>query len=112
MDRGKHDHTCTVRLTDQEYHLIMEKVKESGFPQISTYMRQMAINGYILKLELPELKEMISLMRYSSNNLNQIARKVNGTGTVAESELREIKALHESIWEGINRILRKLGEIP
>ena len=63
-------------------------------------------------MEIPELKEMISLMRYSSNNLNQIAKRVNGTGEIIETELKEVRDSQEKIWNGINRILKRLGEMP
>ncbi len=101
----------TLRLTDQEKKLITEKMKIAGIPKMSTYLRKMAIDGYILKLDMPELKEMISLMRYSSNNLNQIAKRTNETGRTYEADIQSIQDSQEKIWSGINRILRKLGEI-
>ena len=101
----------TLRLTDQEKKLITEKMKIAGIPKMSTYLRKMAIDGYILKLDMPELKEMISLMRYSSNNLNQIAKRTNETGRTYETDIQSIQDSQEKIWSGINRILRKLGEI-
>ena len=63
-----------------------------GIDSLSAYLRKMAIDGYILKLDMPEIKEMISLLRYSSNNLNQIAKKANAMGTVFEDDLKEIKS--------------------
>ena len=101
----------TLRLTDQEKKLITEKMKIAGIPKMSTYLRKMAIDGYILKLDMPELKEMISLMRYSSNNLNQIAKRTNETGRTYEADIQSIQDSQEKIWSGINRILRRLGEI-
>jgi len=78
---------------------------------MSTYMRKMAIDGYILKLELPEIKEMISLLRHCSNNLNQIAKKANAMGTVFEEDLKEIKSMQDEIWDGMNQILKRLGQM-
>ena len=43
------------------------------------------LDGYVVKLELPELKELVSLMRRSSNNLNQLTRKVHETGRVYDA---------------------------
>jgi FtsZ-binding cell division protein ZapB len=87
-------------------------MKQAGIREKSAYFRKMAIDGYILTMEIPELKEMISLMRYSSNNLNQIAKRVNGTGEIIETELKEVRDSQEKIWNGINRILKRLGEMP
>ena len=111
MKQGTRSKMLTLRLTDQEKKLITEKMKIAGIPKMSTYLRKMAIDGYILKLDMPELKEMISLMRYSSNNLNQIAKRTNETGRTYETDIQSIQDSQDKIWSGINRILRKLGEI-
>ena len=111
MKQSTRSKMLTLRLTDQEKKLITEKMKIAGIPKMSTYLRKMAIDGYILKLDMPELKEMISLMRYSSNNLNQIAKRTNETGRTYEADIQSIQDSQEKIWTGINKILRKLGEI-
>ena len=54
---------------------------------------------------------MISLMRYSSNNLNQIAKRVNETGRIYRNDLQEIQDSQNRIWDGINKILRKLQSV-
>ena len=100
-----------LRLTDQEREMIARRMEQAGIPTMSTYMRKMAIDGYILKLELPEIKEMISLLRHSSNNLNQIAKKANAMGTVFEEDLKEIKSMRDEIWDGMNQILKRLGQM-
>ncbi len=63
----------TIRLTPEELQMIQEKMKQYGTRNFSAFVRKMAIDGYVVRLELPELKEMVSLLRYSSNNLNQLA---------------------------------------
>jgi hypothetical protein len=72
----------------------------------------MAIDGHVIKLDLPELKELVSLLRYTSNNINQIARRVNSTGRVYTEDLTGIKASMESLWAAANSILRRLASIP
>jgi len=100
-----------LRLTDQEREMITQRMEQAGIPTMSAYMRKMAIDGYILKLELPEIKEMITLLRHSSNNLNQIAKKANAIGTVFEEDLKEIKSMQDDLWKGMNKILKRLGQL-
>ena len=71
----------------------------------------MAIDGYVVKLELPELRDLISLLRRTSNNFNQIARRVNSTDRIYADDIAEMKNLLEQIWEADNRILEKLAAI-
>lgn len=68
------------RVTEQERDLIHKKMEMMGVQNMQSYLRKMAIDGYSIKLDLPEIKEMISLLRRCSNNLNQIARRANETG--------------------------------
>ena len=71
----------------------------------------MAIDGYVVKLELPELRDFISLLRRTSNNFNQIARRVNSTDRIYADDIAEMKNLLEQIWEADNQILEKLASI-
>ena len=59
--------------TPEERELILKKMELSGIVSLGAYLRKIAIDGMIVKLEVPELKEVLSLMRYTSNNVNQIA---------------------------------------
>ena len=70
-----------------------------------------ALDGYVVKLDLPELKELVSLMRRSSNNLNQLTRKVHETGRVYDADLEDISQRQEQLWEGVKEILTQLSKL-
>ena len=72
----------------------------------------MAIDGYIVKLELPELSELLSLLRRTSNNINQVARRVHETGNIYGTDLEDILQKQQELWDGVNEILSRLGGIP
>ena len=78
---------------------------------LKAYLRKMALDGYVVKLELPELKELVSLMRRSSNNLNQLTRKVHETGRVYDADLEDISQRQEQLWEGVEEILTQLSKL-
>ena len=63
------------------------------------------------RLDLPELKEKVSLLRRSSNNLNQIAKRVNETSRIYGADIDCLKGNQERIWTAANEILEKLAEI-
>ena len=44
---------------------------------MGAYLRKMAMDGYCIRLDLGDLKKVVSLMRYASNNLNQYAKKAH-----------------------------------
>lgn len=99
------------RVTPEERKMIDRRMEQAGISNMAAYLRKMAIDGYVVKLELPELRDLISLLRRTSNNFNQIARRVNSTDRIYADDIREMKNLLEQIWEADNRILEKLAAI-
>ena len=75
MAKRKRDIQLKFRVTPQEREMIETKMAQFGTTNMAAYLRKMAIDGYVVKLDLPELRELVSLLRYSSNNLNQLTTK-------------------------------------
>ena len=71
MAKRKRDIQLKFRVTPQEREMIETKMAQFGTTNMAAYLRKMAIDGYVVKLDLPELRELVSLLRYSSHNLNQ-----------------------------------------
>ena len=93
---GKKDITIKVRLSPDELKMIQEKMEQFGTDNMSAFIRKMAIDGYVVKLEIPELKEILSLLRYSSNNLNQLIKRVHETGRSYDADLEDIhRSFHQ-----------------
>ena len=101
-----------VYLSPEERDLIQQNMALLGTDNMSAFLRKMAIDGHVIKLDLPELKELVSLLRYTSNNINQIAKRVNSTGRIYSEDLAGIKDSMESLWTAANNILRRLASIP
>lgn len=101
----------TIRLTPEELNMIQQKMEQLGTTNFSAYIRKMAIDGYVVRLELPELKEMVSLLRYSSNNLNQLTKRVHETGRIYDADLEDLRQSHERLWDAARDILSALSKL-
>ena len=99
------------RVTDREKELIEGRMQELGTTNREAFLRKIAIDGMIVKLEVPELKEILSLMRYSSNNINQIAHRLNESGRIYEVDVTQVQAQHEQLWNMLNSLLEKLNAV-
>ena len=99
------------RVTPEERALIDKRMAQAGTINMAAYLRKMAIDGYVVKLELPELRDLISLLRRTSNNFNQIARRVNSTNRIYEDDIHEMKLMIDKTWEVTNKVLEKLAAI-
>ena len=94
-----------------EEAMIEERMSQVGTKSLSAYLRKIAIDGMIINLQIPELKEIISLLRRCSNSLNQVAKRVNSTGRIYDAEMEQILQNQEELWRAVNEILRKLSAI-
>lgn len=101
----------SVRLTEEEHRLLKEKMARIGVTNQEAFLRKMALDGLVIRLDLPELKHMISLLRYTSNNINQIAKRLNESGRAYDTDLAEILEKQDRLWQLANDILMKLSRI-
>ena len=98
-------------VTPEERDQIETKMAQLGTNNMSAYLRKIAIDGYVVQLDLPELREMVSLLRRSSNNLNQLARRANETGRIYPEDLADIRQNQAQLWESTKEILRVLSTL-
>ena len=98
-------------VTPEERDQIEAKMAQLGTNNMSAYLRKIAIDGYVVQLDLPELREMVSLLRRSSNNLNKLARRANETGRIYPEDLADIRQNQAQLWESAKEILRVLSTL-
>ena len=107
----KREVQLNFRVSPEELALIEQKMAQMGTKNREAYLRKMALDGYVVRLELPELKELVSLMRYSSNNLNQLTRRVHETGRIYDADLEDISRRQEALWDGVHQVLTQLAKL-
>lgn len=78
------------KVSDEDRKLIEQKMALAGVHNMSAYIRKMCIDGYIINLQIPELGECSKYLRFASNNLNQIARRVNADGRYYHEDIKEL----------------------
>ena len=98
----------SFRTTESEDNVIRQKMKAFGIRNQASFYRAMVLNGYLLKLDLPEIRELLRLMKNLTNNVNQIAKRMNERGSTYDTEIDEILEKQEEIWNTLNQILSKL----
>ena len=109
--KRKREVQLNFRVSPEELALIEQKMAQLGTKNREAYLRKMALDGYVVRLELPELKELVSLMLYSSNNLNQLARRAHETGRIYDADLEDISRRQEALWDGVHQVLTQLAKL-
>lgn len=111
MAKRKRDIQLKFRVSHEERNMIEAKMAQLGTSNMAAYLRKMAVDGYVVKLDFPELREMVSLLRYSSNNLNQLAKRAHETGHIYDADLEDIQQNQERIWTAAEKILAGLAAL-
>lgn len=111
MKKENRDVQLHFMTTEQELEWIKERMAELGINNLSAYLRKMAVDGYIIHLDMSEIQEMARLLRICSNNLNQYTRRANETGTVYAADIKDLQERLDELWNGMDKVLRGLANI-
>ena len=97
------DRTRPIRIefcvTEQEKKFIQHKMAQLGTKNMGAYLRKMAIDGYIIKVDYTEQKKLAAAVSRAAANINHICRRINSTGLFYEDDIVELKAKQCEIWE-------------
>lgn len=105
MEKEKRLINHNFKTTESEAAIIQKKMNMLGIRNKSAYMRALALNGYILKLDMPQIREMLRLLENMTNNLNQIAKRLNAHGNLYETEIEEIQQKQDELWKMMHQLL-------
>ena len=100
-----------VMVSQAEYAQIQARMTEAGTNNMGAFIRKLALNGYVLHVDLSPVREIVSLQRYCANNMNQIAKKVNTYNKIHSGEIAALQKDYAALWEPLADLLMQLGEI-
>ena len=109
--REKRNEIIILRTTKSEKNRIYEKMFGMGIRSLSAYIRKMALDGYCLNLDLPQLRRMSYLLQNCSNNLNQVAKRANECGKVYAADMEDLRQRLDELIEIGRQILSRLAEL-
>ena len=99
------------RASEEEATLIRERMAATGITNLGVYLRKMAINGYHITLDLSDIHEMVRLLKNATDNVNQIARRVNTTSNFYAADVEALRQQYRELWTAANKILTGLAGI-
>ena len=107
----RYNDSILVKLKDGDRKKIRERMKEAGIENMSAFVRKMAIDGYVIHLDLSDVKEVSRLLRINANNINQIAKRANETRCIYQADIKTVQRQQEEIWKMMKAILQRLSSI-
>ena len=99
------------KVSPEEKAKIDEKMEQLGIHNRRAYLRKMAVDGYAVRVDMADFKTLVSLLRICSNNLNQIARRVNSTCNLYAEDVADLQSRYGELWSAVSTILSKMGNL-
>ncbi len=100
-----------LRVTEQEKELIEQKMQELGTKNTEAYLRKMAIDGLIIHLDTTDVRELVRVLRVTSNSLNQLTKRVHETGSIYGEDIEDLRKSYDKLWGAAEEIMLRLAAI-
>lgn len=110
MPRRKRNVHLHVMVSPEELEKIHSRMEEAGIRNAGAFVRKIALNGYLLHVDLSPVRELVSLQRRCANNLNQVAIHANTYG-VYPSEIAALQQDYAKLWGQVEAVLKQLSEV-
>ena len=98
-------------VTERERSLIDKKMEQLGTKNMGAYLRKMAIDGYVIHLDLSDIRELVTLLRRTSNSLNQLTKRVHETGNIYGEDIEVLRESYNRLWDTADEILSRISAI-
>ena len=100
-----------TKVSPEEKEVIDQKMALLGTSNLRGYLRKMAVDGYIVQLDMSNVVELVKLLRSISSNVNQIARRCNSTRNLYAQDVEDLRQGYTEVWQGINDLLKKFESL-
>ena len=100
-----------TKVSPEEKEVIDQKMALLGTMNLRAYLRKMAVDGYVVQLDMSSVVELVKLLRSISNNVNQIARRCNETRNLYAQDVEDLRRGYAQVWAGINALLKKFEKL-
>ena len=111
MTNRKRNVQLHFMVTEHERSIIDEKMAQLGTKNMGAYLRKMAIDGYVIHLDLTDIRELVTLLRRTGNNLNQLTKRVHETGNIYGEDIEDLRQSYDKLWDMAGEILSRLSSI-
>ena len=99
------------KVSPEEKDVIDQKIALLGTTNLRAYLRKMAVDGYVVQLDMNSVVELVKLLRSISSNFNQIAKRCNSTRNIYAQDVEDLRQGYNEVWQGINALLKKFESL-
>ena len=83
----------------------------AGISNREAYLRKMVLDGYVVRVDFSDVRELSRLLRNATNNLNQVAKRANETRSIYAADIADLQDNYEKLWQSAEGIMNKLAKM-
>ena len=106
---SKRTEELKIRISPEDKERIKLKMEDAGVLNMSAYVRKMALDGICIRLDLQDVRQLVSMLQRCTNNLNQYAKRANETGSIYAADIEDLQNRLDEIWELSRQSLASLA---
>jgi hypothetical protein len=110
-DNRKRNIRIVMRLTEEEQDLLEQRMNDSGIENREAFLRKMALTGYVLRLDMSEVRETLRLLANATNNINQIAKRANETRSIYANDMIQLREEVGNLRSQVSDVMKVFGKV-
>lgn len=111
MAKRQRDIQLHFMVSPEERELINEKMASIGTKNMGAYLRKMAVDGLVIHLDTADVRELVRVLRVTSNSLNQLTKRVHETGSIYGEDIEDLRKSYDKLWGAAEEIMLRLAAI-
>lgn len=111
MAKRQRDIQLHFMVSSEERELINEKMASIGTKNMGAYLRKMSVDGLVIHLDTADVRELVRVLRITSNSLNQLTKRVHETGSIYGDDIEDLRKSYDKLWGAAEEIMLRLAAI-
>lgn len=111
MKKRHRDMQLHFMVSPEERSIINERMASIGTKNMGAYLRKMAVDGLIIHLDTVDVRELVRVLRVTSNSLNQLTKRVHETGSIYGDDIEDLRKSYDKLWGAAEEIMLRLAAI-
>ena len=103
-----------IKITKEEKDVFEKKMKLANCKTMSYFLRKCVLEKEIYQVDLEPFRDLQGLLSNATNNINQIAKRVNSTGVIYKEDIsdikKEIEHFSKELWQIHSLLLKRTSE--
>ena len=111
MKKRQRDLQLHFMVSLEERNIINEKMASIGTKNMGAYLRKMAVDGLVIHLDTADVRELVRVLRVTSNSLNQLTKRVHETGSIYSDDIEDLRKSYDNLWGAAEEIMLRIAAI-